>query len=146
MEEIDTRQDATGDLKQEREVGDGTVRPTEEARDNLAETEKPVARTVMLRKERAGADLRSLWAHMDEEGRLHIDGQDLGSGTATISPDGEYEWFKTFAAEDVPRIVALLGGSPDEDALDVLERWSGKSYDLEALLRDSGIPFEFFSC
>lgn len=105
-------------------------------------------RKVTLRDERAGKDSRHLWAYVDEAGNLHIDGQDLGPGTAPISPDGEYEWFKTIAAVDVPRLVSLLGGTQGEDVLDLLERsFSGAgSYELETRLRESDIPVEFFSC
>jgi hypothetical protein len=85
---------------------------------------------------------------VDDQGDLHIDGQDFGPGTAPVSADGEYEWFKTIKAEDVPRLVTLLGGNADDDVLDLLEaRCTGKgSYELEKRLRDSDIKVEFFSC
>jgi hypothetical protein len=100
-------------------------------------------RKVTLRSEHHGADSRSLWAHLDGEGRLHIEGQDLGPGTELVSSDGEYEWDRSIAAADIPRVVALLDGGPGEDVLSVLERWTGpRSYDLEARLRASDIPSE----
>ena len=97
---------------------------------------------VMLRSEVDGADRRYLWAYVDSAGHLHIDGQDLGPATAMVSDDGEYEWFHTFAATNVPRVVELLGGTTGDDVLAVLQHgWTGaRSYDLEALLRDSDIP------
>jgi hypothetical protein len=87
---------------------------------------------------------RFLWAYVDDTGRLHIDGQDLGPATAIVSSDGEYEWFETIAAADVPRVVTLLGGQPGDDVLDLLERdFTGtKSYDLEARLRAADIPID----
>jgi len=99
-------------------------------------------RKVSLREERDGDDWRFLWAYVDAAGALHIDGQDLGPSTAIVSSDGEYEWFKTVAAADVPRVVALLGGQPGDDVLDLLERdfTGARSYDLEARLRASDIP------
>ena len=133
-------------LQQIQEVSDRAVEATQKERHEAHPTETLVDRQVTLRDERAGSDSRHLWAYTDAAGRLHIDGQDLGPGTASVSSDGEYEWFETFAEEDVPRVVALLGGQPDEHVLDVLERWSGRSYELTRLLRDSGIPREFFSC
>jgi hypothetical protein len=58
---------------------------------------------------------------------LHIDGQDLGPGTAPVSSDGEYEWFKTIRAGDVPKVVMLLGGDADDDVLNLLEaRYTGE--------------------
>ena len=85
---------------------------------------------------------------MDDDGRLHIDGQDLGPGTAPVSDDGEYEWFQTIAKTDVPRLVELLGGAPGDDILEILAtRYTGEmSYELERLLRQSGISVEFFAC
>ena len=99
-------------------------------------------RVVTLRDERQGEDTRHLWAYVDGEGRLHVDGHDLGPATAPVSSDGEYEYFKTVAAADVPHVVALLGGEPGDDVLDLLERdWTDqRSYELEARLRDSAIP------
>lgn len=99
-------------------------------------------RKVTLREERNGRDFRWLGAYVDGAGNLHIDGQDLGPGTAPESDDGEYEWFKTVAAVDVPRLLTLLGRQPGDDVLDVLAAgWTGlRSYELERLLRESGIP------
>jgi len=101
-------------------------------------------RKVTLRAERTGKDYRHLEAHLDKEGNLHIDGQDLGPGTAIVSDDGEYEWFETIDAADVPRLVVLLGGQLGEDVLDVLERdYTGTgSYELEKRLRESDIRVE----
>ena len=103
-------------------------------------------RTITLRDERHGQDARHLWAYLDEDGNLHIDGQDLGPGTSMVSSDGEYEWYKTVAASDVPLVVELLAGEPGENVLDVLQReWTAaRSYELEARLRGSGIPIALF--
>jgi hypothetical protein len=100
-----------------------------------------------LRDEQIGDDRRNLWAYVGSDGRLHIDGQDLGPGTAMVSPDGEYEWFRTIQAEDVPRLVELLGGDDGSEVLDLLEsRYSGPgSYELERLIRESDIPTTFFA-
>jgi hypothetical protein len=104
-------------------------------------------RKVVLREERHDKDYRYLEAYLDEEGALHIDGQDLGPSTAIISSDGEYEWFRTIAAEDVPRLAAVLGAAPGEGILDLLERKyrGADAHELERLLSDSGIAFKFYS-
>ena len=98
----------------------------------------------MLRDEREGRSRRHLEAYLDEKGRLILYGQDLGPGTELVSADGEYEWYRTIAAAEVPRLAALLGARPGEDVLDVLARGftGGGSYRLEEILRDSGIPSE----
>lgn len=101
-----------------------------------------MTRRVSLRAEHDGPDSRFLDAYLDDEGNLHIDGQDLGPRTAPVSSDGEYEWFKVIRVSDLPRLKELLGANPDEEILDILERsWTGdRAGDLEAVLRDSGIP------
>jgi len=77
-------------------------------------------------------------------GRLHIDGQDLGPVTKSVSEDGEYEYFKMVAKEDILRLIELLGGKPEDDILGLLQRnWTGdRSYDLEEILREGPIEVE----
>ena len=101
-------------------------------------------RTVTLRDERSGRDSRHLWAYVDAEGNLHIDGQDIGPSTAPVSGDGEYEWFQTISASAVPRLLGLLAAPPEADVLDVLaDRWSGShAGELERVLRQSDIKVE----
>jgi hypothetical protein len=105
----------------------------------------PVEPTVTLRDEkRADASHLGLWAYLDTAGRLHIDGQDLGPVTKPLSGDGEYEYFKMVAKEDIPLLIALLGGKPGDDILGLLGReWTGdRSYDLERILREGPIRVE----
>ena len=99
---------------------------------------------VSLRAERNGADQRYLDAWLDTAGNLHLDGQDLGPGTAAVSGDGEYEWFRKIPASEVPRLIALLGGEPGDGILDLLEaHYTGRgSYELERVIRDSDIRSE----
>lgn len=103
-------------------------------------------RRLTLRHEENDRGRRNLWASLDEAGNLHIDGQDLGSATAPVSSDGEYEWFSTISAHDVPRLLALLSAPPDADILDTIEQqWSGAgSYELERLIRESDIKVDRF--
>ena len=79
-----------------------------------------------------------------EEGNLHIDGQDLGPGTASVSSDGEYEWFQVIRARHLAAFRELIGADANENILDVLERsWCGKrAGDLETLLHESNFPIE----
>jgi hypothetical protein len=103
-------------------------------------------RQVTLRHDTSGPDRRRRWAYLDDDGNLHIDGQDLGPGSAPVSNDGEYEWLEKISADDLPRLLALLGAPPDALVLDVLDqRWTDiKSYDLERLIRESDIKVERF--
>lgn len=100
---------------------------------------------VTLRSERSGRDLRTLWARLDADGNLHVDGQDLGPGTAPVSSDGEYEWFQTIRRESIPQLLVLLGAPPDtRELLQFLKaNFSGtSSYELERILRESKVPVE----
>ncbi|HEX9044207.1 MAG TPA: hypothetical protein VF802_04190 [Candidatus Limnocylindrales bacterium] len=103
---------------------------------------------IVLRHLRDEGGTRHLEAYLDEEGALHVDGHDFGRGTAVVSSDGEYEWYKTIAAPDVPQLTALLGAAPGEGILAVLERaYTGeRAADFERVLRESGIPVELFVC
>lgn len=108
-----------------------------------------MARTVRLREEHNGSDWRTLRACLRENGTLVIQGQDLGPATAPISSDGEYEWTYTFDPDSIPALCAALGGTEDDDILDLLERrFTGAgSYDLEQIMRDTrtAIPRGFWS-
>jgi hypothetical protein len=48
------------------------------------------------------------------------------------------------AKEDIPRLIELLGGKPEDDILDLLRRsWTDdRSYDLEEILREGPIEVE----
>lgn len=95
----------------------------------------------LLKKKRADGSGLNIWAYLDSGGRLHIDGQDLGPVTKSVSSDGECEYFYTIPAEDVPALVKALGGKAGGNVLDVLkQKWSGrKSYKLGELLEKSQI-------
>lgn len=68
----------------------------------------------------------SLWA----QGRLYVDAEQRPDGTLVISGQdlnpgnpfggGEYEYALTIRAADVPRVVAALGGGPEDDVLVLL--------------------------
>lgn len=114
--------------------------------DEAAEADVNARRVeVQLRAEaRPDGSRLNLWAFLDDDGNLHLNDQDLGPVTRPVSADGEYEYFKTVAAADVPRLVELAGGEPGENVLKLLaRRWSGPaSFELERTLRESGIPVE----
>jgi len=100
--------------------------------------------TVQLRSECDKPDSRFLWAYLDNQGQLLIDGQDLGPGTAIVSGDGEYEWYQAIAQRELSRLWTILEIDPEGDVLDQLEvRYSGPmSYELERRIRESGVPVE----
>jgi len=95
-------------------------------------------RVVVLRDERDGQERRSLVAYVNPDNGLTIDGQDLGPSVEQWFGEGirEYEWMRTVDADEVPRLVELLGGPPGANVLDALEAWlpSHAATDLEKLI------------
>lgn len=89
-----------------------------------------------------------LWARLDADGNLHIEGQDLGVPPGLVSNDDEYEYFHTIRAEDIPKLIELLGGDPGDDLRDVLGlNWTdADSFELEKRLRDAPFEIAFYSC
>ena len=87
-----------------------------------------------------------LEASLTADGSLLLAAQDLGGPAFLMNPDGEYEYWRTIAPEDLPALIALVGGEPGEEILTVLARdWTGaRSFDLEALLREAPFPLRFF--
>ncbi|HSV94268.1 MAG TPA: hypothetical protein VLH81_14390, partial [Desulfobacterales bacterium] len=103
--------------------------------------------TLVLRHSKDERGTRHLSAHRGADGSLHIDGHDLGSGVADAFGSGntEYEWCWTVRPDDVPAVVAALGGDPGDDVLAVLARWSAANdgRDPGQGIRDAGVPVVF---
>ncbi|WKG04656.1 hypothetical protein [Mycolicibacterium sp. HK-90] len=99
----------------------------------------------LLNEHREDGSRLDLDVYLDSSGTLRIVGQDLGAVTECISSDGEYEYFYTIAAEDVPALLHALGGQPGADVLDVLaSNWSGDaSYGLGRTIESSGVKHHF---
>ncbi|GHF61872.1 hypothetical protein GCM10010218_49350 [Streptomyces mashuensis] len=53
-------------------------------------------------------------ARIGASGNLVFEGQDLSRG--------EYEYFVSVRPEEIPLVVAALGGTPEDDVLDLLAR------------------------
>ena len=105
-------------------------------------------RRVELWQGRDHNGTRSIWAVLLADGRLKIEGQDLGPGVAIFGEGfSEYEWDWTVAAADVPRLVEILEGSEDDDPLDLLVGWSRDSggRDPGQHLKRAGMELEFWS-
>ncbi|OBF41674.1 hypothetical protein A5724_04905 [Mycobacterium sp. ACS1612] len=116
------------------------------AKDHLGPPATKAPRHISLRSEhRDDGSWLNLDATLGDDGSLHINGQDFGPVTRMISSDGEYEYFYTIAAENVPALVIALGGEPGTDIIDLLaQRYRGDaSYQLEREIRSSGIDYQF---
>lgn len=105
-------------------------------------------RTIRLRHERSGRDVRSLWVRATPGGGLSIEGQDLGPEVESYWGSSEYEWTIVLAPEHVAEYVRSLGGEPGRD--DPLTLVEGRYRDDPAcvtrtFLEKEGIPCEFWS-
>ncbi|PZS28326.1 MAG: hypothetical protein DLM58_17225 [Pseudonocardiales bacterium] len=80
-------------------------------------------------------------ASVGADGSLHISGQDLRSF------DDEYEYELTVAPDDVPRVIAGLGGGPGGDVVELLVGHAEDIVNVGELtwLRSLGIEPDFWS-
>ena len=105
-------------------------------------------RTIQLFQSRDDRGTRSLWATTMADGRLRLEGQDLGASVA-IFGEGltEYEWAWTVAADDVPLLPAAFGGKLGDDPIPLIRHWvkQGNGRDPGQHLKDSGFAVEFWS-
>lgn len=105
-------------------------------------------RTVELFQSRDDRGTRSIWATTTADGRLKIEGQDLGPGVAVWGEGlSEYEWDWTVAAADVPLLPGYFGGKPGDGLIPLLRHWIKQAHgsDPGQHLRDSGLELEFWS-
>ena len=108
----------------------------------------PDERPIYLWRGRDDRGSRSLWATRLPDGRLRIEGQDLGPGVAIFGQGlSEYEWAWTIAAADVPRIPELLGSSPGADPVAAMRAWvqENNGSDPGNALKKAGLTLEFWS-
>lgn len=101
-------------------------------------------RRVTLRSEKKPPEWHYLWAYLDEDGALHVDGHDIDPRLDDIVGRDEVECFHTVRPEHFAELAVLLGAEPGGDILDLLaERCTGPgSYELHRLLSSGAIPVE----
>ncbi len=105
-------------------------------------------RTVDLWQGRDARGTRSIWATLHGDGRLMIEGQDLGPQVEVFGAGlREYVWAWTAQPGDVARIVELLGGQPGDDPVALLQGWmrQNKDHDPGNFLKHAGATLEFWS-
>jgi len=83
---------------------------------------------VVLLEERNGADSRSVWASLAENGDLIISGQDIGPGVERAFGSDEYEFAHTIPFNYVKPFLEILGATKVTDALIALRAFGGPRY------------------
>ena len=105
-------------------------------------------REVTLRSKRDREGTRALWAYLNENGDLYVDGQDLGSGVSGAFGAGitEYEWSHMIKKNDIPSLVKALNGNPGEDILDILKKHFDKEprFEISDFCERRRIPVDFW--
>ena len=95
---------------------------------------------------RAPGRARHLEAVLLPDGAIRIRGQDLSNGVLENDEFSSYEWTWQLRAGEVPRALAVLGGGPDDDPLDVFDRWmAANPIDPGMVISQGGVPIEFQS-
>ena len=84
---------------------------------------------VVLLEERNGADSRSVWASLAENGNLIISGQDIGPGVERVFGSDEYEFSHRVPSDYVLPFLEILGATKVTDVLTALRVFSGPRYE-----------------
>lgn len=103
-------------------------------------------RSTLVMARRTDAD-GSVWraVHLTGDGRLVVEGHDLGPGVERILGCREYEFRRTLTATQSATLRDLLGLTGDADLLAAVERRFAATHELERFLVDHGIPGAFWS-
>ncbi len=103
---------------------------------------------VTLLEERNGADSRSVWASLAENGDLIISGQDIGPGVERAFGSDEYEFSHTVPSDYVSPFLKILGATKVIDVLTALRAFGGPRYQeiTNALeTAQNSMPIRFWS-
>jgi hypothetical protein len=100
-------------------------------------------RRTVLREDSAPGYHRTEWATLSPLGALTIEGQSLTSGSGA----DEYEWAFSVPADQVPGLVAALGGATGDDVLPLLVEHCRVHHppDFGGLMDAAGVQHTFWS-
>src|SRR5512132_105883 len=105
-------------------------------------------RTILLFQSKDDRGTRSIWATTLADGRLKLEGQDLGPSVSVFGEGlNEYEWDWTVAAADVPLLPEYFGGELGNDPIPLIRHWvtQGNGRDPGQHLKDAGLELGFWS-
>ena len=103
---------------------------------------------VVLVEERSGADSRTIWASLAENGDLVISGHDIGPGVERVFGSDEYEFAHTVPFDYVLPFLKILGATKVTDVLTALRHFGGSRYEeiTDALeTAQTSMPIRFWS-
>ncbi len=114
---------------------------------NAHKQNSPLKEVVLL-EERNGADSRSVWASLAENGDLIISGQDICPGVERAFGSDEYEFSHTGPSDYVLPFLKILGATKVTDVLTALRAFGGPRYEeiTNALeTAQNSMPIRFWS-
>lgn len=121
--------------------GDATA--TDEAHVGAGDTTTPRHVVMLNRRDEQGLMHRSI--SLSDSGQLGISGHDLGPGVEAFFGANEYEFERTYSADDTARARELLGLAPDDDLLQAITARFRATHELESFLEGHGIEGDFWS-
>ncbi len=113
-----------------------------------AHRQNSLLKEVVLLKERIGADSRSIWASLAENGDLIISGHDIGPKVERFFGSDEYEFAHTIPFDYVLPFLEILGATKVTDVLTALRHFGGPRYQeiTDALeIAKQSMPIRFWS-
>ncbi|GAA1799975.1 hypothetical protein [Nostocoides veronense] len=107
------------------------------------ETTAPRHVVMLNRRDEQGLMHRSI--SLSDSGQLGISGHDLGPGVEAFFGANEYEFERTYSADDTTRARELLGVAPDDGLLQAITERFRATHELESFLEGHGNEGEFWS-
>lgn len=100
------------------------------------------------RETTADGGSRSVWVSRSTDGGASIEGQDLGDLEEFFGIGvREYEWAHSVAKEEVPALVAALGGTDDVEVVQLVKaKFAGVRHsEFSTFCQDHGVEVTFWS-
>ena len=113
-----------------------------------AQKQNSPLKEVTLLEERNGADSRSVWASLADNGDLIISGHDIDPKVERFLGCDEYEFAHTIPSDYVLPFLEILGATKVTDVLTALQIFGGSRYEeiIDALeTAQTSMPIRFWS-
>lgn len=100
---------------------------------------------IVLEDTTSGGGFSRREVAIDASGGLRITGHDMGASVEVFWGSREYEFDRSYSAEDTATLRSLMHIPPDADLLHAIKAHFTHTSEIEALLREEGITGGFWS-